>query len=193
MALGARSGPGPAGWAGSLAPGTLGVPAGGGSGSALGCPILSIICSRSISRSAPRTRTSHLAPRASYPIRSAPPLHHHQLPQLLTASTTHCFPATARFAAPAQPAPPRTSHLPPPTSYPIRSAPPTASPPTPTTSYNFYNLLLPCHDLICCTCTTRTTLHLAPRTMHLPPRTSSCPSPPPATPAHALSFLNKWW
>ena len=152
--------------------------------------LLSVICSRSISRSAPRTRTSHLAPRASYPIRSAPPLHHHQLPQLLTASTTHCFPATARFAAPAQPAPPRTSHLPPPTSYPIRSAPPTASPPTPTTSYNFYNLLLPCHDLICCTCTTRTTLHLAPRTMHLPPRTSSCPSPPPATPG-TCSFLSE--
>ena len=30
-------------------------------------------CSRSIGRSAPRTRTSRLAPRASYPIRSAPP------------------------------------------------------------------------------------------------------------------------
>ena len=139
MALGARSGPGPAGWAGGLAPGTLGVPAGGGSGSALGCPILSIICSRSISRSAPRTRTSYLAPRASYPIRSAPP---------------------------------------------------TASPPTPTTSYNFYNLLLPCHDPICCTCTTRTTSHHEPRTMHLPPRTSSCPSPPPATPG-TCSFLSE--
>ena len=68
-------------------------------------------------RRAPRTRTSHLSPRASYPIRSAPPLHHHQLPQLLTASTTHCFPATARFAAPAQPAPPRTMHLAPCTSH----------------------------------------------------------------------------
>ena len=96
-------------------------------------------CSRSIGRSAPRTRTSRLAPRASYPIRSAPP---------------------------------------------------TASPPTPTTSYNFYNLLLPCHDPICCTCTTRTTSHLAPRTMHLPPRTSSCPSPPPATPG-TCSFLSE--
>ena len=98
-----------------------------------------IICSRSIGRSAPRTRTSHLAPRASYPIRSAPP---------------------------------------------------TASPPTPTTSYNFYNLLLPCHDPICCTCTTRTTSHHEPRTMHLPPRTSSCPSPPPATPG-TCSFLSE--
>ena len=41
--------------------------------------------------------------------------------------------------------------------------------------YNFYNLLLPCHSPICCTCTTRTTSHLAPRTSHLIPHPLCAP------------------